>query len=137
MNTHQESNAIWQFDREVETDIKTTGSVSNIYTFIYKNSSLTINLPSTSSIVGIPEDDIYRIKTKWKVNDLYIFPPFGNKWELFATWDENRFVMYGDGKVRIFKKIKPEEIAVWQKDLLKSGRKIWNYRYLNPDEVEL
>jgi hypothetical protein len=128
--------AIWQFDREEETNIDTGRSIASVHTFIYENNTLIINLPSVSSVEGLPDDDIYRIKTKWKGNELYIFPPLGNKWELFATWDNNRFVMYGDRKVKIFKKIKPAEIAKWQQGLLRPGRQMWSYPYLNPDEVE-
>src|SRR3954462_1675704 len=132
----QDYDAIWQFDKEEGANINSGGSISSVYTFIYDNDSLILNLPSVSSVAGLPDDDIYRIKTKWKGNELYIFPPLGNKWELFATWDNNRFVMYGDRKVKIFKKIKPAEIAKWQQDLLKPGREMWSYPYLNPDEVE-
>lgn len=132
----QDYDAIWQFDKEEETNINSGRSISSVYTFIYENDSLILNLPSVSSTPGVP-DDIYRIKTKWKENELYIFPPLGNKWELFATWDNNRFVMYGDRKVKIFKKIKPEEIAKWQQGLLKPGREMWSYPYMNPDEVEI
>ena len=134
---NKDYNAIWQFDRDEETDVNSAGSISSVYTFIYENDSLIITLPSVSSYVGLPNDDIYRIKTKWKGNELYIFPPLGNKWELFATWDSNRFVMYGGGKVKLFKKIKPEEIAKWQQDLFKAGREMWSYPYINPETIDL
>jgi len=131
---NQDYNAIWQFDKE-ETKINSERNMLDVYTFIYENDSLIINLPSISLVAGLPDDNIYRVKTKWKGDELYIFPPLGNKWELFATWDGNHFVMYGDGKVKIFKKIKPQEIALWQRDLLKPGREMWKYTYLNPDEI--
>lgn len=134
---NKEYNAIWQFDKEEQTTVNSGRSISGIYTFIYDDDSLIINLPSTSSFKGLPDDDIYRIKTKWKNSELYIFPPIGDKWELFAVWENNRFVMYGNGKMKIFKKIKPEEIAAWQQDLLKAGRGMWNYPYINPDEIEI
>jgi hypothetical protein len=134
---NQDYNAIWQFDREEKTDINSGRSIPSVYTFIYENESLIINLPSISSASGLPDDDIYRIKIKWKGNDMYIFPPLGNKWELFDTWENDRFVMYGDGKMKIFKKIKPEEIAKWQQGLLKAGREMWRYPYINPDEIEI
>lgn len=134
---NQSYNAIWQVDKEEDTNLNSGRGVSDVYAFIYDNNSLIINLPSDSSAAGLPDDDIYRIKTKWKGNELYIFPPLGNKWELFATWDNNRFVMYGDRKAKIFKKIKPEEIAKWQQGLLKPGREMWSYPYMNPDEVEI
>ncbi len=134
---NKDHNGIWQFDVEEETNINFERSTLTVYAFIYDNDSLIINLPSRSLSPGLPDDDVYRIKTKWKENELYIFPPLGNKWELFATWDNDRFVMYGDGKVKIFKKIKPEEIAAWQQDLLKPGREMWNYPYLDPGEIEI
>lgn len=134
---NEDCNAIWQFEREEAADIDSGRSLSSVYTFIYENEDLIINLPSRSSYKGLPDDDVYRIKTKWKGNDLYIFPPLGDKWELFATWDDDRFVMYGDGKMKIFKKIKPDEIAAWQRGLLKAGREMWSYPYMNPDEVEI
>jgi len=134
---NQDHDAIWQFDREEEANIDTGRSIASVHTFIYDNDSLIINLPSVSSVAGLPDDNIYRIKTRWKENELYIFPPLGNKWELFATWDNNRFVMYGNRKVKIFKKIKPEEIAKSQQALLKTGLEMWSYSYLNPDEVEI
>ncbi len=134
---NQNYNGIWQLDREEETNINSERSIPNTHTFIYENDSLIINLPSESLAAGLPEDDIYRIKTKWKGNELYVFLPLGSKWELFATWEHNRFAMYGDGKMRIFKRIKPEEIAKWQQGLLKPGREMWSYPYLNPDEVEI
>lgn len=134
---NQDFNAIWQFDKEENTNVDSRGSISDIHTFIYENNSLIINLPSISSAAGLPEDDVYRIKVRWKGNELYIFPPLGDKWELLATWENNRFVMHGDGKVKMFKRIKPEEIAKWQQDLLKPGREMWKYKYLNPDEIDL
>jgi hypothetical protein len=134
---NQDYKAIWQFDKEEVTNLSSGRSILDVYTFIYENNSMIINLPSMSSAVGLPDDDIYRIKTKWQGNELYIFPPLGNRWELFATWNNNRFVMYGDRKVKIFKKIKPEEIAKWQQGLLKPGREMWSYPYINPDEVEI
>ena len=137
MKMEQDFNGIWQFDREEDTQLDSERNISSVYTFIYENDGMIINLPSMSSYVGLPDDDIYRIKTKWQGNELYIFPPLGNRWELFATWDNNRFVMYGDRKVKIFKKIKPEEIAKWQQGLLKPGREMWSYPYINPDEVEI
>ena len=137
MNVNQDYNAIWQFDKEKETNVKSARSISSVNTFIFENDSLIINLPSMSSYVGLPDDDIYRIRTKWKGNELYIFPPLGDKWELFATWENNQFVMYGGGKVKLFKKIKPEEIVVWQQNLLKPGREMWRYSYINPNDVEI
>lgn len=137
MKTKQDFNGIWQFDRDEDTNLNSERSISDVHTFIYDHNSLIINLLSESSAAGLPADDIYRIKTKWKKNELYVFAPLGNKWELFATWDGNRFVMYGEGKVKIFKKIKPEEIAKWQQGLLKPGREMWSYPYMNPDEVEI
>lgn len=133
---NEDCNAIWQLDRQEETSIDSGRSISDVYAFIFENGDLIINLPSMSSAAGVPDDDIYRIKTKWKENELYIFPPLGDKWELFAIWDDNRFVMFGNGKKKIFKKIKPDEIAPWQKNLLKPGREMWSYPYLDPDEVE-
>jgi hypothetical protein len=137
MNMSEQLNAIWQFDREEETEQHEGGAISSVHAFVYEDGSLIIALPSISLYVGMSDDDVYRIKTRWRGNDLHMFPPFGKKWELFATWDSNRFVMYGDGKMRIFKKITPEEIAGWQKDLLKAGRQMWNYPYVNPDDVDL
>jgi hypothetical protein len=137
MKSEQGFNGIWQFDKEEDTDFNSERDISDVYTFISENNTLIINLPSESSAKGLPDDHIYRIKTRWKGNDLFVFAPLGNKWELFATWDNNRFVMYGDRKVKIFKRISPEEIAEWQKNLLKSGRGIWSYPYINPDEVEI
>jgi hypothetical protein len=134
---NQDCIGIWQFNREEGTKINAEGSINSVYTFIYENDSLIIYLPSDSSFVGLPKDDIFRIKTKWKGNELYIFPPLGNRWELFATWDNNIFVMYGGGKVKLFKKIEAEEIAKWQQNLLKAGREMWSYHYINPDEVEI
>jgi hypothetical protein len=134
---NQNHNAIWQFDREEDTTLNSERSISDVHTFIYENDSLIINLPTESSAAGLPEDNIYRIKTKWKGNELYVFFPLGAKWELFATWDGNRFVMYGDGKVKVFKKINPEEIAKWQVGLLRPGREVWSYAYMNPDDVEI
>lgn len=130
-------NAIWQFDKEENTNIDSGNSISDVYSFIYENDSIIINLPSISSAVGLPEDDVYRIKVRWKGNELYIFPPLGDKWELFAAWENNRFVMRGDGKVKMFKRIEPKEIAKWQKDLLKPEREMWKYKYVNPDSIKL
>lgn len=134
---HQEDHSVWQFEKEEEANVKTTRSLSGVYTFVYGNGSLIINLPSVSLAVDMPEDDIYRIKSRWKGHELYIFPPLGDKWELFAVWEDGRFVMYGNGKKKTFKKIKAEEIAPWQRNLLKPGREMWNYRYLNPDELDI
>jgi hypothetical protein len=136
---NEDHNAVWQFDREVEALRPSGRGMSSVHTFIYENDSVIINLPSKSKSPGVvlPDDNIYRIKTKWKGNELYIFPPLGGKWELFAAWENDRFVMYGNGKMKIFKKIKPEEIAAWQKDLLKAGREMWDYRHLDPDEIEI
>lgn len=134
---NKDYNAIWQFDKKEETNIGSDRSLSSVYTFIYEDNSLIVNLPSISSFKGLPDDDIYRIKTKWKDNELYIFPPLGNKWELFAAWDTDRFVMSGDGKVKTFKRINAEDIAEWQKGLLKSEREMWSYPYINPDDVEI
>ena len=133
----QDYNSIWQFDKEVNSNMYTERSMRDTHTFIYENESIIVNMPSVSSVPGIPDDDVYRIKIKWEKNDLYIFPPLGDKWEAFATWDNERFVMYGKDKMKIFKRISPVEIAKWQQSLLKPGRQMWHYKYINPDTVEL
>jgi hypothetical protein len=134
---NKDYNAIWQFDKEESTNISQMMSMSDVHSFIYENNSLIIYLPPIILVADLPEDNIYRIKTKWKGDELYIFPPLGNKWELFAKWDNKRFVMYGINKAKIFKKIKPEEIAKWQEGLLKPGRKMWSYPFINPDDVKI
>lgn len=128
--------AIWQYDKEEITENPSDRSILSVYTFVYENNSIMIQLPTMSPMPNLPEDRVYRLKTKWKGNDLYMFLPFGSKWELFATWENNRFVMLGNKKMKIFKKIKLEEIAVWNKDLLKPGRQIWHYPNVNPDTIE-
>ena len=133
----EDYNGIWQFDSDENTKNNPGLNVPDVYTFIYENDSLIINLPSISSAAGLPIDDIYRIKIRWKGNELYIFPPLGNKWELFARWDNNRFVMPGDGIAKIYKKIERKEIAKWQQGLLKPGREMWSYPYMNPDTTEI
>ncbi len=136
MTTEHGFDAIWQFDKEEDTNIRITQNIPDINTFIYNNDSLIVNLPSVSSIAGVPNDDIYRIKTKWRGNDLYMFPPFGDRWELFCTWENNRFMMYGEGKMRTFKKINPVDIPIWQQGLLKAERKMWSYPYGDPNKID-
>lgn len=134
---NQNANAIWQFDKEETTGNDSPETISDIYTFIYENGTVTIQMLTTGAMTGLPQDNVYRIATRWQGDTLFIFPPLGNKWQLFAHWDNDRFVMYGGGKMKVFRKISPEEIAPWNKALLKPERPVWKYIYLDPQTIDL
>lgn len=129
--------AVWQRDREEPAENSAAHGMFDIHTFIYEDDSVIIHLLAESPAADLPQDNVYRLKTKWKSGELYLFLPLGNKWEPFAVWEDERFVMYAEGKKKIFKKIRPEEIATWQRDVLKPGRELWRYRYLNPDDIAI
>jgi hypothetical protein len=134
---NQQYNGIWQFDKNETTDIPSVVGISDTYTFIYEQDSVIIHLPTMTTVIGLPEDFIYRIAVRWKGDELYIFLPLGDKWELFANWEHNRFVMYGDRIKKIFKRIRPEEIAIWYKALLNPERPMWKYKFMDPASVDL
>jgi hypothetical protein len=133
----QDINGIWQFDRMEYTSEPISASLSDIHTFIYDQGTIIIRMMTTSDTTDLPEDDIYRVATRWNGNTLYIFPPMGVKWELFATWEQVQFVMTGGDQKKYFKKISPEEIAPWNTALLHPGRPLWHYIHLNPSSIDI
>ena len=121
-------NGIWQYAEEIQLDATSDNAgLTDTYTFVYDDDSLILKLPSVSTSINKASDDVYRLVVKWENNNLFFFPPFGVKWELFASWEDGRFLMKGNNKIKIFKKISINEIAAWNKELLKPERKMWEY----------
>ena len=56
-----------------------------------------------------------------------IVTPLNPQWQKLAKFENGVFVMYGNGKKRYYKKILPEEILSWNKDILKNDLQLWNY----------
>ncbi|HEV3412126.1 MAG TPA: hypothetical protein VG101_06595 [Puia sp.] len=133
----QEANGIWQSDKETGGNIPADRDIAGVHTFVCEDRSVLIYLPPSLKVSNMPEDNVYRLATRWKGSRLYIFLPLGDKWEPFAHWEEDRFVMYGDGKMRVFKKILPGEIASQNRDLLKPGRQFWKYSWLDPGMIDI
>ena len=132
-----EKNGIWQFDTEEKTSIITDRAMLDTNAFIYNNNSVILKIYSISIMQNAPIDDIYRLQVKWKNNDAYIFLPSGYKWELFATWENNRFIILGDNRKKIFKKIQSEEIPDLQKELVVREYSLWEYEEIIPDDINI
>lgn len=133
----QALNAIWQYKKQIIPSSSSERFVPSIHTFIYEMDTLIVQMITISSFKGRPDDDVFRVKTKWADNDLYIFPPFGKSWELFARWRKGFFIKPESGRLLEYYKIDPENIVPWQKDLLKPDRNLWDYPYQDPDKIEL
>ena len=128
-------NAIWQKVREEDTDRESADALPGINLFVVADNSVTLQLPSDVLVIGHPADDVYRLQAKWDGSNMFVFLPFGTKWELFASWEDGRFVMFGNRKKSLFKKIARSELAKWQDDLLMRDREMWRYPFISPDDV--
>jgi hypothetical protein len=122
---------IWQAKKEVNIDDDKGKEINEHYVFYYKGDSVTIRLINMHPVFWKSEDDFYKLKAKLENNTLYYLPPFGN-WTELAVLENNQFVIIGNGKKRIFKRILPEEVFDWNKAILKENRSLHDYR-VTPD----
>jgi hypothetical protein len=66
-----------------------------------------------------PESDYFRVKAKWKGNELYWLPPYGN-WTSIATFVNGRFQRRWDDIeiLWVYECAGPDELAEDEKPLL-------------------
>jgi hypothetical protein len=72
-----------------------------------------------------PEDHVYRLKTKWRGNDLHCRMPFGF-WTKVGTFEDGRFVERSDDAVIVFEKVRPGRLH--EETLLLKDREPHDYR---------
>ena len=77
------------------------------------------------------DDDFYRLAARWDGDVLSYRPPFG-PWAELAAYDGERFVNVGSGRKRIFRRIAPDDVVAFNRDILKDGREAHDYR-IRPD----
>ena len=126
MKSNKQIDGIWQIDKEVPSG-ETKESLPDVNSFKLDNEYLIIRLISFSYFKDKPADDIYMLKTKWENETFFYLPPLNPQWQKLAKFENGVFVMYGNGKKRYYKKILPEEILSWNKDILKNDLQLWDY----------
>jgi hypothetical protein len=130
-NHHLQAEGIWQFEKEIPIENDMGKLVNDIFTFVYEGDTVTLRLLTLRSGQWKSEDDFYKLSAKWEGQTLYYLPPFGS-WTELAVFENNHFVNIGNGKKRIFRKIKEDEVVEWNKNILKEDRKPHDYR-IQPD----
>lgn len=126
-NNVKEAEGIWQFVRDEPVEDDHGKKMSDLFTFRYGDSAVTIRLMSLSPFFQSSSDGFYTLKCQWTGNTLQYLSPSGS-WTELAEFGNGEFVKYGNGKKRIFKKISPDEVVEWNRAILKEGRELYNYK---------
>lgn len=123
---HSDAEGLWQQSREVPATGAPGKSLDDTYTFRYEGGLVTLRLLVISSADWKVDDGFYVLKSRWEGNTLYYLPPVG-QWTDLATFENGKFVMYGDGKKREYDRIQPAQVADFSKDILKPDRPPFDY----------
>lgn len=126
-----EADGIWQLQEQME-DPEKEGWINEQFTFVLTGDHATVYLLSEHPVSWKSEDDVYKLKAKWDGNTLFFLPPYGD-WIPLAIYDNGSFYMKGHGQKRIFRRIGPEEVSVWTKDILKE-RDLFDYSLIDRNE---
>jgi len=74
------------------------------------------------------QDGIYKLASRWEGDDLQYLSPDNRIWVHLATKVDSTFVIFGQGQKKVFKRIQVDEIANWNKDIVKSIRPVFDYK---------
>lgn len=119
----KKSEGLWQFSETVPDSVnnQTSSGLTDQYTFLIKNSLITISLFSDQLSKWKSDDDVYILKTKWENNTLLYLPPVGD-WTPLANFDGETFYMSDGNQKKIFRKILTNEVVKWNTAILKPDR---------------
>jgi hypothetical protein len=101
--------------------------------FRYHGDTVTMHLIAVRDWHGRSPDDYYRVKIKWKGNDLFWLPPHGT-WTRLATLANGKFqkenpkyqIESAERPPWVFEKVKPEKLNEYEKPLA-SEREPYDY----------
>jgi hypothetical protein len=71
--------------------------------FYFDGETVTVQLHTHKDWMWRSEDDLYRLKTKWKGNDLFYRPPFAD-WRYLATFENGFFQVHDDPNLWVFER---------------------------------
>ena len=126
---HNKAIGIWQLQKSMAFESDDKNETNDTYTFIFhKNDAVTVRLLTLNLNQWKSEDDFYKLSTKWDGDTLYYLPPFGD-WRKLAVFDNDEFIIVGNGIKRIFKLIAEDEIIDWNENIL-------NYRELHDYNIK-
>lgn len=123
---HYLANGLWQFDHDVMTATPGAAPLSDVFTFLVDDDTVTVRLFALSPGARFSDDDIYRLDSRWEGDRLTYLLPDG-EWTDLALWHDDHFELVGPDRVRLFKRITPEDVAAWNRDILKPGRPRFDY----------
>jgi hypothetical protein len=128
---HTQAEGLWQFDSEEPVADDGGRQATDLFTFAYHGDTVTLRLLTLHPGQWRTGDDFYRLAARWEGDMLSYRPPFG-PWAELAAFDGERFVNVGSGRKRIFRRIAPDEVVAFNRDILTPGREAHDYR-IRPD----
>ncbi|MBN2493794.1 MAG: hypothetical protein JXR96_04315 [Deltaproteobacteria bacterium] len=83
-----------------------------IHLFEYDGRHVTIRLFTEKAWMWKTPDDVYKLKSRWKGDELYYLPPFAD-WQHLATFEKGRFVIRDTNRGRewAFERIRKEDLG--------------------------
>lgn len=125
--SHSDAEGLWQQSSEVAA-LGTEGkSLSDIYTFKYDHGLVTVRLLMISKMNWRSPDGFYTLKSRWQGDTLQYLAPLG-QWTDLAEFENGRFVASGDGKLREYTRITPDQVADFNAAILKPDRPVFDYQ---------
>jgi len=124
--SHSDAEGLWQQSREVPVPGTEGKSLSSAYTFKYERGLVTMRLLVISKMSWKSPDGFYTLKSRWEGDTLQYLTPLG-QWTDLAVFQDGRFVASGDGKMREYARITPDEVVERNAAILKPDRPVVDY----------
>ncbi len=121
LGSHHNVAGIWGFDHSTPAPHQIGNHPISIMNFLIEGDFLTIRLIDISGMREPGADEFFKLRLKWEGDELFYLPPVGN-WHAFADYRNGTFVMYGQERNYLFKRIPADEIPAWNADLLRADR---------------
>lgn len=125
--SHGDREGLWQQSREVPAPGTEGKNLPDTYTFKYEREQVTIRLMVLSSATWVSPDGVYALKSRWQGDTLQYLAPSG-QWADLAEFENDRFVVSGDGFKREYARVTPEQVPAYNADIVKLGRQLFDYR---------
>jgi hypothetical protein len=127
--SHADAEGLWQQSREVPAPGTEGKSLLQVHTFKYQSGLVTMRLLVISSATWASPDGVYTLKSRWQGDTLQWLAPSG-QWDDLADFKNGRFVISGDGVMREFARITPDQIVDYNAAILKPDRPVFDYGHM-------
>ncbi|MEO6949667.1 MAG: hypothetical protein ABI123_08565 [Ginsengibacter sp.] len=122
-----EMNGLWQFDKIVSFPDSHDNEFNDHFTFSLDGTDVIVRLVALSPVKWQSDDGFYRLKAMINNDNVLVYLNPTQEWIALAKYVDDTFVQDGELQRKLFRKINEQEVAKWNKDILKKDRPEFDY----------